>query len=273
MARRSTVSDRRRRRGGDLSRRTGLAAGTSFVRNITDPTLTVFAPEPASANGVGIVVAPGGGWTINVWSHEGLDVARWLVGAGYTTFLLKYRVQASDPDQEAFEARMAVVDAALRRHGDSATSAGDRRPDRHGRVPPGSRGGGGRWPAGGHDRREQAARFGVRRDAVGMIGFSAGAFLAVDLALDPAREPLAFVGAIYGGETRGAPVPADAPRCSRSSPTTTSCARSSRVCTPTGRRPTGRRSCTCSPRCPRLRHGPSGPAVGCVDGSVPRLAR
>ena len=56
---------------------------------------------------------PGGGWTINAWTHEGLDVARWLAGAGYTAFLLKYRVQASDPDQAAFEARMAAVDAAL----------------------------------------------------------------------------------------------------------------------------------------------------------------
>ena len=36
-----------------------------------------------------------------------------------------------------------------------------------------------------------------------MIGFSAGAFLAVDVALDPGGEPpLAFIGAIYGGETR-----------------------------------------------------------------------
>ena len=59
--------------------------------------------------------------------------------------------------------------------------------------------------------REHAARFGVRPDAVGMIGFSAGAFLAVDVALDPRDEPLAFVGAIYGGETLGQPVPADAP--------------------------------------------------------------
>jgi acetyl esterase/lipase len=59
--------------------------------------------------------------------------------------------------------------------------------------------------------REQAARFAIRPDAVGMIGFSAGAFLAVDVALDPGAAPLAFVGAIYGGETRGAPVPADAP--------------------------------------------------------------
>ena len=44
-----------------------------------------------------------------------------------------------------------------------------------------------------------------------MLGFSAGAFLAVDVALDPRADPLAFVGAIYGGETRGATVPLDAP--------------------------------------------------------------
>ncbi len=44
-----------------------------------------------------------------------------------------------------------------------------------------------------------------------MVGFSAGAFLAVDVALDPRDAPLAFVGAIYGGETLGTPVPPDAP--------------------------------------------------------------
>jgi len=46
---------------------------------------------------------------------------------------------------------------------------------------------------------------------VGMIGFSAGAFLAVDVALEPRSEQLAFIAPIYGGETRGSLVPADAP--------------------------------------------------------------
>src|SRR6478736_10465820 len=59
--------------------------------------------------------------------------------------------------------------------------------------------------------REHAPRFGVRPDAVGMIGFSAGAFLAVDVALDPRAAQVAFIAPIYGGETRGAAVPADAP--------------------------------------------------------------
>src|SRR5258707_1326046 len=44
-----------------------------------------------------------------------------------------------------------------------------------------------------------------------MVGFSAGAFLATDLAMDPRGTPLAFIAPIYGGETRGRPVLADAP--------------------------------------------------------------
>ena len=44
-----------------------------------------------------------------------------------------------------------------------------------------------------------------------MIGFSAGAFLVADVAMDPRAAPLAFAAAIYGGETMGRPVPKDAP--------------------------------------------------------------
>lgn len=44
-----------------------------------------------------------------------------------------------------------------------------------------------------------------------MVGFSAGAFLVVDVAMEPKAAPLAFVAAIYGGETLGRTVPADAP--------------------------------------------------------------
>lgn len=77
------------------------------------PTLSVFTPRLGVANGVGVIVVPGGGWTINAWDHEGLEVARWLAGVGYTAFLLKYRVQASPPDQAEFEALMAAMDAAL----------------------------------------------------------------------------------------------------------------------------------------------------------------
>ena len=190
----------------------GLAIDTTFLRNISDATLTVFAPRADRGNGVGVIVVPGGGWTVNAWTHEGLDVARWLAGAGYCAFLLKYRVQQSEPDQAAFDAQMAVVDAALAARRPVAQlpraitdllATDEYRQARAAAADDGRRA--------ITIVREHAARFGVRPDAVGMIGFSAGAFLAVDVALDPRDEPLAFVGAIYGGETLGQPVPANAP--------------------------------------------------------------
>ncbi len=194
----------------------GVAAGTSFIRNISDPTITVFSPQ-SSANGVGVIVVPGGGWTINAWTHEGLDVAPWLTELGYTVFLLKYRVRATNPDQKAFEAAQASLDAGLAA-GLTAKM----------------------WPRAISDLigpgtelestylearsacaddgrraievvRENAERFGVNPDKVGMIGFSAGAFLIVDVALNPKAAQVAFIAPIYGGETRGATVPSDAP--------------------------------------------------------------
>ena len=88
----------------------GLAVGTTFLRNIDQPTLSVFTPRTGRANGVGVIVVPGGGWTINAWDHEGLAVARWLAGAGYTAFLLKYRVQKSPPDIALCEAQGGAED-------------------------------------------------------------------------------------------------------------------------------------------------------------------
>lgn len=191
--------------------RAGVAAGTTFQRNVSEPTLTVFAPT-GPANGVGVIVVPGGGWTVNAWTHEGIDVARWLTALGYTAFLLKYRLQDSGADQGAFEARMAAVDATLA----AGLSAG-RLPRRIEDLIASERYLEARSACADDGRRairvvrEKADRFGVRAGSVGMLGFSAGAFLAVDVALDPRDEPLAFIAPIYGGETRGAPVPDDAP--------------------------------------------------------------
>ena len=191
--------------------RAGVAAGTTFLRNISEPTLTVFMPT-AAANGIGVIVAPGGGWTVNAWTHEGLDVARWLSALGCTAFLLKYRVQGSGADQAAFEKRMTAVDATL-----ADGLATGRLPGRIGDLISTESYLEARAACADDGRRaiqlvrEQAGRFGVRAGSVGMMGFSAGAFLAVDVALDPRGDPLAFIAPIYGGETRGAPVPDDAP--------------------------------------------------------------
>ncbi|MGH6987622.1 MAG: alpha/beta hydrolase [Caulobacteraceae bacterium] len=59
--------------------------------------------------------------------------------------------------------------------------------------------------------RERASEWDVKERRVGMIGFSAGAFLAADIAMEPGGAPLAFVAPIYGGDAGGRPVPANAP--------------------------------------------------------------
>jgi len=190
----------------------GIAKGTTFLRNISDPTLTVFTPPAGSSNGVGVIVVPGGGWTINAWSHEGVDVARWLTPLGYTAFVLKYRVQASDPDPAAFEAAMARMEEGL-----AVPLPASKKPREIRQVISTDAYLQARAAAADDGRRaielvrEHAARFGVRPDTIGMVGFSAGAFLIVDVALDPRAEQVAWIAPIYGGETLGEPVPDDAP--------------------------------------------------------------
>jgi acetyl esterase/lipase len=190
----------------------GIAKGTTFLRNISEPTLTVFTPPVDAANGRGVIVVPGGGWTINAMGHEGLDVARWLTPLGFTVFLLKYRVQASVADQAAFEAQMAAMDAGL-----GAAIPKAKKPAAIADLITSDAYLQAREVAAEDGRRaialsrEHAARFGVRPETLGMLGFSAGAFLVVDIALDPRADQLAWIAPIYGGETQGAPVPADAP--------------------------------------------------------------
>ena len=182
----------------------GLAKGQRFIRNISDPTLTVYTPTGES-NGVGVIVAPGGGWTITASGHEGTEVADWLVPLGYTVFLLKYRVMASETDRAKFEARWAKNDEVL-----PGTIPKAMKPTAIGDVIKGEKYDAARTAA-ADDGRRAIALARERVDTLGMLGFSAGAFMAVDIALDPQAEQLAWIAPVYGGETRGAPVPADAP--------------------------------------------------------------
>jgi acetyl esterase/lipase len=190
----------------------GVSEGTRMLRNVSEATLTVFRPVGEKANGVGVIVCPGGGWRILAWEHEGLEVARWLAGRGYTAFLLKYRVMGTPPDPAAFEKAMTQmsqqidVDRPARK---APRSLSDVIPAEMLRAPRGVAADDGRRAIA--LVRSRAREFDVDPARTGMIGFSAGAFLAADVAMDPRAAPLAFVAPIYGGETSGAPVPVDAP--------------------------------------------------------------
>ncbi len=188
----------------------GVAADTAMLRNVSEPTLTVF--RPAKPNGIGVIVCPGGGWRILAWEHEGLDVARWLTARGYTAFLLKYRVRGTPAAQADYDAEMAKLFSRIdpTRSGKTAFRAmGEIVPPESIRDARAAAADDGRRAA--QIVRERAKEWDVDPGKVGIIGFSAGAFLVVDVAMEPRAAPLAFVAAIYGGETQGRPGPADAP--------------------------------------------------------------
>ena len=146
------------------------------IDNVSVPTLAVFQPPTAKRTGTGVLVIPGGGLDRLAIETEGYEVAEWLNAHGITAFVLKYRVPV--------------------------------------------RAGGPRYKVGFQDAqramgliRSRAAEWQVDADAIGSIGFSAGAELNVMLSVyhaDPRHYPAVdaadtlstrpdFNIAIYGG--------------------------------------------------------------------------
>lgn len=62
------------------------------LTDVTDPALIIFEPDTSINNGAGIIICPGGGYTILAIDIEGYEVAEWLNRLGFTAFVLQYRV-------------------------------------------------------------------------------------------------------------------------------------------------------------------------------------
>ncbi len=63
-----------------------------IVHNVSRPSLTVFLPPKEKANGMAVIICPGGGYSILAASHEGYDVAKKFNEWGVAAFVLKYRI-------------------------------------------------------------------------------------------------------------------------------------------------------------------------------------
>lgn len=90
-----------------------------FVRDVATPGLKLFRPRVA--NGKAILVIPGGGYVFISARQEGSDTALRLTEAGYTVFVLLYRLpgegwgQKSDvPLQDAQRAMRIIASRAAR---------------------------------------------------------------------------------------------------------------------------------------------------------------
>jgi hypothetical protein len=63
-----------------------------WVKNIHNPSLTVFLPPKDIATGAAAVVCPGGGFRTLVFDAEGKEAAKFLNSIGVAAFVLKYRL-------------------------------------------------------------------------------------------------------------------------------------------------------------------------------------
>jgi len=157
-------------------------------RNIVRPTLTIYQADPAIAVGTGVIVVPGGSFVNLGYGKEGEEVAQWLNSIGVTAFVLKYRL-ARTGDEVAKDAvqQNARVQATVPLAMDDVRQAI--------RIV-----------------RSRASEWGIGSNRIGIMGFSAGGYLAVCAAsqYDGQSRP-DFVAAIYAGSPPGLTVPADAP--------------------------------------------------------------
>ncbi|MET0365841.1 MAG: alpha/beta hydrolase [Sphingobium sp.] len=166
------------------------------IRNVVNPTLTPFLPDPAKANGTAVIVAPGGGFRMLSIDAEGYDVARRLAAEGVAAFVLEYRTVPVPRDRagyyKAFAQMMASATSPTLKIDVTAEALEDAQ-------------------AAMRLVRSRAAEWHVDPARVGFIGFSAGAMttLAIGLAPDKAVRP-DFIAPIYGPMEARA-VPADAP--------------------------------------------------------------
>jgi acetyl esterase/lipase len=189
-------------------------SGLKAVRNVVKPSITVYLPSAETATGTSVVVAPGGAFRMLSWDSEGTQVAEWLQRHGVACLVLKYRLTDTGTDEEFAKSQ-------------TSAAAGRGGAGRAGRGATGANAGRGPGPqtqirgmaaADGLRAievvRQHAAEWRLDPAKVGIMGFSAGGYVAAQAALDhtAANRP-AFVASIYGCCENAAEVkvPDDAP--------------------------------------------------------------
>lgn len=145
------------------------------IRNVSQPTMTVYAPKGKNT-GAAVVVFPGGGFQVLAIDLEGTEPCRWLTSIGVTCVLVKYRVPSAPyrwqckcyPKGDLAESVPALEDA-----------------ERAMRLV-----------------RAHAAAWHIDPHKVGVLGFSAGGFLVAELSTDFNRRSYRPVDAADEGSCR-----------------------------------------------------------------------
>ncbi len=112
------------------------------VGKITRPSFTVH--RPAKPNGTGVVILPGGAFARVVTDKEGSEIAEWLNARGVTAFVLSYRTKI-DQNDPGWKRPLQDVQRTISLI------------------------------------RSRADEFGIKKDRIGVMGFSAGGHAAARL--------------------------------------------------------------------------------------------
>ena len=140
-----------------------LVAGKTWfwVKNVTQPTITVYSPTEKNT-GVAVVVFPGGGFEGLAIDLEGTEICDWLTSRGITCVLLKYRAPSPPYDWHC---------DCRPNHGlNKSTLALEDAQRTMGLV------------------RLHAADWHIDPHKVGVIGFSAGGYLVAEISTDFAHR-------------------------------------------------------------------------------------
>src|SRR5579864_4535989 len=121
--------------------------GIKQVASTGHPTIAIYSPAKDKNTGAAIIVAPGGGYRVLAFEHEGTQVGEWLASIGVTAVLLKYRVPQRPGDAEN---RAPLQDA---QRAISLT-------------------------------RSKAVEWGIDPGRIGILGFSAGGHLAANASMN-----------------------------------------------------------------------------------------
>ncbi len=118
-------------------------SGERVVSSVHKPSVTVYLPTGEAATGAAVVIAPGGGHR-ELWTdHEGHNVARWLSDRGVAGFVLKYRLAREKDSAYTIEGHaLADTQRAIRLV------------------------------------KSRASAWGIDKERIGVMGFSAGGELA-----------------------------------------------------------------------------------------------
>lgn len=123
------------------------------IYNVSQPTMTVYRPDGKNT-GAAVVVLPGGGFQVLAIDLEGTEVCDWLASSGITCVLLKYRVP-SEPYDPKCDCRPDNLMPSTRSLEDAQRTMGVVR--LHAKE----------WHIGPHK--------------IGVLGFSAGGYLAAEI--------------------------------------------------------------------------------------------